>query len=348
MPKTLLLHLPPLTVEVITDSDRLLKWIENYYSSAPLPRAGSSAESTVLPVRCLLEELGSTEQLKVQMAPSTALAGSIALCGAPCHYADGNFYSQATGNLAHAFHMDISSSIVRANLGGALLECQETFIYNFMRDVFRKFIFPLNRLTMLHGAVVQRGPHAIFLSGDKGMGKSTTAMMLLEHGFSLISDDSPTVAQQNGFSLVYSSCDELSVTENTLELLPVFRQWLGNKRMVSGKYFLRRRALPADMLNPGPVQISHLILLRRGPYSSVSVQEATRAEAIYELLKEAMLIFKYPGINRFNNALDNASSVTLEAITQLVSQSRVVSLKFNEKHGPELPQIFDNILAERK
>jgi hypothetical protein len=124
--------------------------------------------------------------------------------------------------------------------------------------VYRQVIEPLwldllKRLGLLvwHGAAVERGGHAILLSGVSGSGKSTTTLRLLDAGYRFIADDVVLLRQSGRGVQVIGWEQALFATTQTMTLLPHWRAHSAGRRYKRGaawkhridlrKYVSRRR-----------------------------------------------------------------------------------------------------------
>jgi len=91
-------------------------------------------------------------------------------------------------------------------------------VSNLLRPILQSFLLPFHGLKTLHGAIVSKGGHTIFLMGSGGSGKSTTTAQLMRDGYDLISDDGPFFTIDGTAAIAMSSLDFLHVTKNTLDI----------------------------------------------------------------------------------------------------------------------------------
>jgi hypothetical protein len=94
-----------------------------------------------------------------------------------------------------------------------------------MRSVFRASGIP-----SFHGAALERNGRAILLLGEKGAGKSTAAAMLLQSGWSLVSDDLVRLKQDGNQWMVPTGFRHLKISQGTahalgLDPLLMHRRW---------------------------------------------------------------------------------------------------------------------------
>lgn len=332
-----------LRLQFRTNNKTVYHWLVNYYTE---PRTRDAFHEVTSPLFLIeIEEMDSPHQLVIEPVTNGHL-GSIALAGSPCVYDNGRFYSHATGRLAHELEVTPATQSARINIGGEFLLCAETFLYSLVRELLAKLVLPLFGVAVLHGCVATNDRRTLFLSGTHAAGKSTTGLTMIDFGYSIVSDDSPLCFMHAGKPYLTTMLDELSVTERTLELRPGLKEWLGSKRQVSGKYFLSRRLLGDTRLHYNPVQVTHFISLRRGEYTHASLRPCERAEAVFELLRESMLVYRYPKVSRFGNALDTAGLSMIDMVSRLVTNSELYVLEYHESHGEQIAPMIADLLGE--
>lgn len=327
------------TLDISTHSDRIYKWIEDYYQSLN--------QATLLPhwtgrYSLSIEELGSPFAFTIE-PPAGAQFAKFCLLNAHCYYSNGVFFSEQTTDSVHQCEVDTVARTVKLNLGGLFIESEECFIYNVLRDLLKKLLFPLNHLLTLHGAIVTKNGQAIFLAGDKGMGKSTVALKLMEHDYAVLSDDSPLFTFFDGGTYALSSLDELSVTENTVRLFPKLAPLVSRQRDISQKFFLSRNLMPQEKLSNGPARITTYIDLVRGEHAQAKITRSPRTAVTGNLLREAMLLYQnleHPQAKFF----DQINQFQFDTISQVVSKADTYTLTYGNQHLAELPSLIESVL----
>lgn len=331
----ILLHF--LALEVTTHSRLIHKWLKSYYSSFDQRDCFGTYSASY---KLALEEVGS--DFALNMGPSRqGVFTKFCLANAHCYYTDGVFYSEGSGQFEHQIEIDVSRRLLRANLGGEFIESEESFIYNVMRDVLGKLLLPLNNLMSMHGAVVTNGSRTIFLAGDKGMGKSTVSLKLLENGYRILSDDSPLFTFTEGRTLVLSSLDELSVTTNTLRLFPSLTEFVSRQREISGKHFLSRLALGEDKIACGPLPVTDFIELKRGPCQQPSLIEVSKNKVTGDLIREFMSIFG-PQIRLSSdpNFFKRATKFIFDTTSSMLLDARAFELHYDDRDLNKIPELI--------
>lgn len=333
----ILLHF--LSLNLRTHSNRIQKWLNSYYSSHD---QRESFEQYACSYTLEIEEMGSAHELQM-VNDRRGVFTKFCLANAHCFYSDGVFYSSAQGQFAHRIEIDIVKRSLRANIGGEFIESEESFIYNVMRDVLAKLLLPVNKLMSMHGAVVTNGPRTIFLAGDKGMGKSTIALKMLESGYRILSDDSPLFTVVDGKTVVLSSLDELSVTTNTLRLFPHLTEFVSRKREISGKFFVSRKALGESSLDYGPLPITDFIQLKRGICERPALTEVNKNRVTGELIKEFMSIFS-PQITLECDPMyfKRATRFIFDTTSSMLIDARAYELCYDDRDLDTIPQLINS------
>lgn len=330
---TLWLHF--LQLDVTTHSERLYHWVTEHYSSLNQTHLfpEHSARFTVE-----LEEIGSEHELDIPSAVDGTFT-NFGLVSARCYFENGAFYSHDTGKYAHAVEVNVETNRMRANVGGDLIAFEESFIYNVFRDVLRKLIFPLNRLFSLHGSAVTDGARTILFCGESGSGKSTLALKMREQGFRILSDDRPVFTTYGGSTLLLSSLDELSVTDNTLRLFPHLQARISRRREVSGKFFINRKTLGDENFDNGPHVVTDYVILNRGEFAEAQLLELDKMKTAGDLIKENMFFFssKIQSASK-PDIFKQTTNFMFSTMTQLFEHARVYELRYSNSH---LNQIHD-------
>lgn len=288
--------------------------------------------------RLFLEVSESAHALSVE-PPSALVPGWFSVADVPLFFGQDRFYGRAAdGSLA--VEIDVVNRTVRANLGAALCQSEETFIYCFLRDLLRKFVYPFSGFICLHGAVVTKGDRAILFAGDTGAGKSTLAMQFFRDGYSIVSDDSPLVASGDGECLVMSSLDELSITANTLALFPELSPYVRGVRDVSGKLYISRALVPSSRLNLEPVRLTDYVVLQRENCSAPSLIPVERAGLAGSILKEYMSIFSRLRVEADPGYFAKIDRHTFDCLTSLLTGVNTSTLRYADEHIRMLAQLF--------
>jgi hypothetical protein len=199
---------------------------------------------------------------------------------------------------------------------------------------------------MMHGAVVTDGKNTTFLAGDKGMGKSTIALKMVESGYKILSDDSPLFTFVEGKTLALSSLDELSVTENTLKLFPQFVDSVSRQREISGKYFVSRAALGPTKLASGPYPITHFIQLNRGACDQPALTETNKTRVTGELLREFMSIFNQRIVLSSDaQFFKNVTRFIFDTTSSLLVDARSYRLDYDNRDLDRIPELIESTAA---
>jgi hypothetical protein len=289
-----------------------------------------------------IEEIGSPYQLSIKDL-ETGVPSEIFLGTTRCRYQDGVFVSQDSGQYAHEISLNIFERTMHANIGGDFARIEESFIYSLVRDAFRKLILPFSGLVPLHGAAVTKGQKVYFFGGPSGAGKSTLAISLLEHGYAILADDAPLFMLDQGRALALSSLDELSITENTLDLYPWLAGVVSRRREVSGKLLLSRAKMKAEHLAFGPVEVTHFVNLKRGPCDRPQVIEVDKQLLLQELVRESMLIFRGSKMTKFPPEFARVSALMFDVMSQMVANAKTYELVFSNDHLSALPDVLENL-----
>ena len=331
----ILLHF--LSLEFKTHSTHIRNWLNGYYSPHDQRTSFADCASSY---SIEIEEIGSPYALKFDQERH-GIFTKFCLANAHCYFEDGVFYSSATGEFAHQIEIDVINRTMRANIGGEFIESEESFIYNVIRDVLGKLLLPLNRLMSMHGAVVTDGTRTIFLAGDKGMGKSTIALKMMESGYRILSDDSPLFTFVNGKTLALSSLDELSVTENTLKLFPRLAEFVSRQREISGKYFVSRSALDQSKVAFGPLPITDFIQLNRGDCEQPKLTEMNKNVVTGELIREFMTIFSQQiTLSSDPKFFKQVTQFIFDTTSSLLIDARAYRLDYANRDLEQIPELI--------
>ncbi len=334
-----------LRIQFLTHSQKLHGWISSYYE--PCNHADASV-GTAIDYSIRLEEIGSPQALDLPQRSPGLFTKFCLIADAHCYFADGQFTSQAAGDLAHHIEVDAVVRTVHGNVGGIFLQSEESFIYVVLRDILRRLVLPLSGYLMLHGSVVTRGQQTIFFAGDKGMGKSTIALEMLKHDYKIISDDGPLASLTVGGAHVFSGRDQLSVTGSTLSLFPELGDCVSGQRDVSGKYFLDRVQLGAARLSSNAERITDFVQLKRGSYARVALNPIEKGTASANLIREFMPLFrKELLIDKQPEFFRNTNKTMFQILSQLLAGSRTYELLYCDQHRAEVPALLSALASTK-
>jgi hypothetical protein len=287
----------------------------------------------------LIEVAGAKQALRIER-PLKHVPGWFSIADVPLVFGEDRFYGQsADGSLD--IEIDVVKRTVRANVGAYLCQSEESFIYCFLRDVLRKFVYPLSGFICLHGAVVTKGERVILLAGDTGAGKSTLAMQFLREGYSIVSDDSPLVAVHDGVCFVMSSLDELSITESTLLLFPELSAYVRGVRDVSGKLYISRELMPANRLALEPMRLTDYVVLQREQCASPSLTPIDRTGVVGSILEEYMSIFSRLKIESDPGYFAKVDQSTFDCLTLLLTGANTSQLRYANDHLSSIAGLFE-------
>lgn len=99
---------------------------------------------------------------------------------------------------------------------------------------------------MIHAATLVRDGRAIVIPGTRGKGKTTSCLALATNGYQFLSDDVTFFRENNGDIELLSFPERVSVTQGTIELIPVLKE----RRDALRDGFLKQHFVIDDIL-PG-------------------------------------------------------------------------------------------------
>lgn len=299
-------------------SDRLCEWLDSFISSYD---QRSAFPELAVAYDLVLEECNETSFFG-GAKPGIPLEFSVA--SAPLFYVDGKLLALEK-DLSLEF--DLVSHRVNVILGPSYLD-EENFLYHFFRDLHHKLLVPFARGVVLHGAVLCKDNYAVFLYGDSGAGKTTTALEFARQGFEMLSDDSPLIANVRGTILALPSLDEISLTQTTLDLYPELQSEVARKREISEKYVLSRHNV-SERYAKG-VQINQFVFLDRGDYEQPRLHAVPKYTVVSQLVREFMLVFRDQSV-RNNPLFSNVSQTMFDIICSLVNNAETSVLQFRDE-----------------
>lgn len=263
------------------------------------------------------------------------------LCGGPCFYQDGRFFSSGRGEYRHEMEYNLETGAIRANLGGKFLQSGQAIITNVVRPVLQSFLLPFHGLKTLHGAIVTKNGRTIFLAGAGGAGKTTTALAFADAGYEILSDDGPLFTLRSGRAFALSSLDYLHLTEQTLGLFESLRTQVVGRMDGRSKF-----AVPLSRLKRGdawkmPHQVTHFVQLQRDRrIDRPQLRSADKRRVLQELFNDSMVIFRrepFRGEPRFRHY----SEFIFDLLVKVVQGAEVCRLEFSDDQLHALPSLFD-------
>ncbi|MGE0492520.1 MAG: hypothetical protein AB7S38_25115 [Vulcanimicrobiota bacterium] len=314
------LELPRLSLTIRSQSPRLLRWLE-----ARLPHGYGHSGGR--------EWTMQLAEWPVGVGKACGLLTEHNLGSGPCYYERPRFRSRIDGDRQHFIEVDFALATVRASLGRGYLDSPEDFFSSFFRSVLRGFVFPLTGLRALHGALVAKNGRGVLLYGPGGIGKTTTALRMVEAGWQLLADDSPIFFLDGDKPMGVASLQVPLITRHALGLLP----WCG-RHLRDGPDFYGK--LPLDLPRPRQaVEVAHLVRLlpEDGP---AGLAPRPTSETLDELLRESMLLFrKIPP----QPELDQASRFVFSLLTNLVAQAQSWGLRYDLDRGEQARTLLERL-----
>ena len=329
-----------LKFDIQTHSLDFLPWLDRLYSSNDLRRQFPGRAATV---RLQMERLGSNHALPIAPLKDGVFAETRVLTS-PCFYQDGRFQSCNLSGFAHEFEYDALHHSIRCNLGGEFLSSGQLVVSHFIRPLMQSFILPFYGLKWLHGALVACRDRTFFLTGSGGAGKSTTALSLLGHGFSLLSEDGPLFFLENGEDHVLSSLDFPHVAADTLQRLPFLQPHVMGEMDDRAKVPIARSLLNGHEEWKTPRQVTHILQLERIPeVTSPRLIPALKRDVLLKMFAEAMVVFRPLRGRDCRLPLDQYSAFILDLITRLVSRAEVFRLQFADAQLDEVAELLERL-----
>jgi len=329
-----------LKFDIRTHSLDFLPWVKRLYGWNDLRPEFPRRAATV---RVEVERLGSPQALPIQPMKNGMFAETRVLA-APCFYQDGRFQSLQREAYAHQFEYDALQHTVRCNLGGDFLRSGQFVATHFFRPLLQSFILPFYGLKWLHGALLARGGRTFFLMGGGGVGKSTTALSLLQHGYSLLSEDGPLFFLENGEDYALSSLDFPHVTAETLNRLPFLRRHVTGDMDDRCKYPIARTVLNGNGDWRKPQRVTHLVELERTPDAAVAaLVPVARRDVLLKMVSESMTVFRSLRHCNTSLQLDRYSEYILDLITRLVNRASIFRLRFADRQLDRVAELLDSL-----
>jgi hypothetical protein len=329
-----------LKFDIQTHSLDFLPWLNRLYASNDLRRQFPQRAANI---HLQVERMGSSDALAITPLQPGIFAETRVLAS-PCFYQDGKFQSRNSAGFAHEFEYDALHHSIRCNLGGAFLRSGQLVVTHFIRPLMQSFILPFYGLKWLHGALVTRRDRTFFLTGSGGAGKSTTALSLLQHGFSLLSEDGPLFFLDAAEDWVLSSLDFPHVAMDTLQQLPFLQPHVLGEMDDRAKFPVARSVLNGHEEWKTPRQVTHLIELERTPeVNAPMLIPLGRREVLLRMVAEAAVVFRALRGRESGLPLDRYSGFILDLITRLVSRAKIFRLRFADAQLGQVAELLDSL-----
>lgn len=337
---SLLMHFVALNIE--SHSGKLQTWLHQYYRSFAQADSFHAQHTWTL----ALEESGSAHEFQFDDGLPNLHCLDLYIAGLQLHCsANQKIIGRGQGPFPSAIEIDLANKTVKANINQHVAAFSDSFAYGFFRSLLRLFILPSSGVFMPHGAIVTKQGRTIFLSGESGAGKSTTSLQLLQHGFSIISDDSPLICLSAGTPYALSSLDDFCVSENVLELLPALRVHVSGQRESSGKLRLDRSCMEESLqvLANVPSAITDFIVLSRTDIDQPRISPLSRPEAMVAMLNQALAFSSVPSAAH-TCSLQARDARVFDIISRVIGSVCPYKLEFSEQRYAGLPALFDRLL----
>jgi hypothetical protein len=181
-----------------------------------------------------------------------------------------------------------------------------------LQDVLRS----AHQLCALHAACLRAGDDAILLLGAPGAGKSTLTLALLGEGFDFSSDD-VTLVLEGG--RVHGVALAPSLKQGTWELSRSTNAGIADLPMHVRPDGQTVRFVPVESYaGLGPLRVVIVVRLRRSPGEQARLHPIGSAEALADMLKDAL------------SPDGRCSAETFHAMAELVRGARCFELTYSE------------------
>jgi hypothetical protein len=290
--------------------------------------------------QCVIEIMDTPTEANIIPPPHGNPTGVIFRGGEVLH-ADSILYCRTLEEPGAEIEINLASNQFRLNIAPQWLEKLPGFWQTLYLPFLLNFVLPFYRLQLLHAAVVTDGRRTLFFAGDKGAGKSTTALQFMESGYQLIADDSPLFTFQDGKTFAVKSFKPANITQNTLSLFPRFSKYLDPQRMIGHKHILQTALLAEEQrILTGLFEVTDYIELRRGHFPSPRIVALDKSEILDDLILERFSTFCIPE-DRVEEAesLKQYAAFRLDVLHGLVSNANAFAIEFSDEHLPELPEL---------
>jgi len=178
------------------------------------------------------------------------------------------------------------------------------------------------RLT-LHASALTKGVHTILLCGHSGAGKSTTANILIQQGFKLLSDDLAVIDFIDGDAIVTPAYPQSKLWQDATEKLDIDYQNLNRVRNELNKY----RMPIKDNFCKSSKKITYIVNLQSNDIESATTNSLTVFEQL-SVLKRHSYRKKYFTLEQAQgNFQACADLVDLVPVMQIIRPPLTNSLK---------------------
>jgi hypothetical protein len=201
------------------------------------------------------------------------------------------------------------------------LGCFSDVLYSALAPVLRRM-----DIFLLHGFAVTRAGECIILTGPSGSGKTTSGLILMEGGWSFMSNDVVALARMGHDISAMPTPDAISVTTATLDFLP----WLMDRvegRAATGKIGVWREGV---VNQPAPAPVKRIYFLEVKSQPNTVIRPLERALALAWLVEGSM--------DRWDH--DSLGS-HLDFLSQLSEQVSLYRLLL----GRDAPEALDSLVA---
>ena len=335
------LHLHFAKFDISTDRLELDGLLERLYADNDLTGDALTADAAFTPVAGRLHlDVVDEDALGAEM-PARAVFAETNLCAGRCYYLDGTFTAIVRGDYPLRVDYDIESATLRARLSPRFLDDPQLVIGRVLRPFLQSFLLPFFRLKSVHAAAVARDGRGTLLVGPGGSGKTTTAIELAHHGFTLLSDDGPLLTKTSAGAVVLSSLDYVHATDGTLALFPNLRGHVVGVKDHREKYAIARRAFGDDDRWREPVAVDTYVELRRSRISRPAITPMPRREVLADLVRDSMIVFRHPALRQ--PRFTRHAAWTLDCLGALVAGLRAFRVEFADEHLHELPALVASL-----
>jgi hypothetical protein len=330
----LLLHF--LKFDIQSKTLGIREWIDKLYVSNDLTTKFPDKRKSL---KLIIESKNSPEA-SVIVRPANGVFAETNLCTARCYYEEGRFFSANHGDYWHEMDYDLNLHTIRANVAGKYLRNGQALISHMIRPILQSFILPFYGMKSLHGAVVTKGGKTVFLSGQGGMGKTTSSIQLMRAGYDLLSEDGPLFFTDKGSAYALSSLDYLHLTQQTLDLFPELKTHVVGAKDHRRKFAVRMSDLPNGGSCTRPHQVSHYIQLQRRPdVVTPRIKRLNRNVVHRSLVDESMVIFRGALFQGINRQFSDYSGFVFDLLTKVVQGAETYELEYADHHLEQIPEL---------
>ena len=334
----LLLHF--LKFDIHSNSLDFKRWIDRVYVSNDLTQTFPDKCASL---KLIIESKDAPEALLIK-PPAKGVFAETNLCTGRCYYEEGRFFSSNHGDYWHEMEYDLQAHTIRANVAGKYLSNSQAFLSHMIRPILQSFILPFYRMKTLHGAVLTKSERTVFLSGQGGVGKTTSAVQLMRAGYDLLSEDGPLFITKNGSAYALSSLDFLHVTENTLSLFPELKPYVVGEKDHREKFAVSMSNLQNSSAWTQPHRVTHFIQLRRqSDLSRPRIKQLERGLVHRALINESMVIFRQASFRRQAKPFGDYSEFVFDLLTKVIHGAETYELQYADQHLEEIPELISQL-----